>query len=100
LYSDICRKITILFTNKSSERKIIEKSLFTTLTVTDNIREYDLKIYNRWGELIFYSTDPVIYWDGTYKNANCADGVYYYQFMMRDMDGKFRSQLGTVSVVR
>jgi len=68
--------------------------------VTDNIREFDLKIYNRWGELIFHSSDPANFWDGTYKNANCMDGVYYYQLMMWDMDGKTREMRGTVTVVR
>jgi gliding motility-associated-like protein len=31
------------------------------------IREYDLKIFNRWGELIFTSRNPEDRWDGKYK---------------------------------
>ncbi len=40
----------------------------------------DLKIYNRWGQKMFGTTDPDILWDGT-NNAtkrDCTDGVYYY----------------------
>jgi gliding motility-associated-like protein len=31
------------------------------------IKEYDLKIFNRWGELIFTSRNPEDRWDGKYK---------------------------------
>jgi gliding motility-associated-like protein len=31
------------------------------------IKEYDLKIFNRWGELIFTSKNPEDRWDGKYK---------------------------------
>ena len=31
------------------------------------IKEYNLKIFNRWGELIFTSKDPEDRWDGKYK---------------------------------
>jgi gliding motility-associated-like protein len=43
------------------------------------IESIDLKIFNRWGELVFTSTDPNINWDG--KNSNgkmLAAGTYYY----------------------
>ena len=33
------------------------------------IRDYDLKIFNRWGELIFTSKTPEDRWDGKYKGT-------------------------------
>lgn len=33
------------------------------------IKDYDLKIYNRWGELIFTSKTPEDRWDGKYKGV-------------------------------
>ncbi|MCU0471119.1 MAG: gliding motility-associated C-terminal domain-containing protein, partial [Arcicella sp.] len=33
------------------------------------IKEYDLKIYNRWGELVFTSKNPEDRWDGRYKGV-------------------------------
>ena len=35
------------------------------------------EIYNRWGEKIFLS-DGVKGWDGTYKQTNSPEGVYFY----------------------
>ncbi len=40
----------------------------------------DMKIYNRWGNLVFQTDDPDINWDGKDMNTGkqVADGVYYY----------------------
>jgi gliding motility-associated-like protein len=34
---------------------------------TNHIKEYNLKIYNRWGELVFTAKTPEDRWDGKYK---------------------------------
>lgn len=36
---------------------------------TAHITDYELKIYNRWGELVFVSTDKEVFWDGKYKGV-------------------------------
>ena len=56
----------------------------------DLIDEVSLEIFNRWGELVYWSQDytSCLYgksdcWDGThFQNANemCLEGVYYYVF--------------------
>lgn len=40
----------------------------------------DLEIFNRWGQLVFISTDPDINWNGIHKDSNepVPDGVYFY----------------------
>jgi gliding motility-associated-like protein len=44
------------------------------------IESIDIKIYDRWGVLVFETTDPAINWDGRDKSTGklCSDGVYYY----------------------
>ncbi len=43
------------------------------------IERVDLKIVNRWGQLVFETTDPNIRWDGTNLNGDAlAEGVYFY----------------------
>ena len=37
---------------------------------------YDLKIFNRWGQLLFHSTDPDEGWAGAFKDMNCPQGTY------------------------
>jgi gliding motility-associated-like protein len=40
--------------------------------------DYNLKIYTRWGELIFESHDISKGWNGYYSNYLCEEGVYIY----------------------
>ncbi len=44
------------------------------------IKSVDMKIYDRWGVLLFQTTDPHIHWDGKAIQSGqlCSDGVYYY----------------------
>ena len=37
-----------------------------------------IKIYNRWGNLIFESTESNMDWDGTYQGKMVSQGVYFY----------------------
>lgn len=41
---------------------------------------WELKVYNRWGELVFFSNDPKIGWDGTYNGQLVQSGLYVYRF--------------------
>ncbi len=38
--------------------------------------EWELKIYNKWGEEVFVSYDPEASWDGTYNGKLVQDGLY------------------------
>ncbi len=43
------------------------------------IDQIDIQIFNRWGQLVYKTTDPKIEWDGTNLSGNdLAQGVYHY----------------------
>ena len=44
------------------------------------IERVDMKIYSRWGMLVYKTEDPDINWDGKLMNTNrfVSSGVYYY----------------------
>ncbi|OWY26034.1 hypothetical protein C7N43_35365 [Sphingobacteriales bacterium UPWRP_1] len=44
------------------------------------VSSIDMKIYNRWGQLVFETNNPNIEWNGTDQSSgkNLAEGVYYY----------------------
>ena len=46
----------------------------------DYVKKVDMKIFNRWGELVFQTNNPLIEWDGRTQNSNntVSAGVYYY----------------------
>lgn len=45
-----------------------------------HVAKIDLKVYNRWGQLVFSTTDPAINWDGKdmVTRNDCSPGTYYY----------------------
>jgi hypothetical protein len=44
------------------------------------VKQVDMKIYNRWGVMVFHTTDPDINWDGRdmHTKLTVSSGVYYY----------------------
>ena len=49
---------------------------------------YDLKIFNRWGQLIFYSNNPNNGWDGTYNGSPAPEGTYLFTLNIVDTAGR------------
>lgn len=47
------------------------------------ITDFDLKVFNRWGEMVFNSTDPEIKWDGRYKGKVFANQLFPYTITYR-----------------
>jgi len=43
-----------------------------------DIEGYAIKIFNRFGQIVFSSVHPDAGWDGTYKSLKCDVGTYYY----------------------
>lgn len=43
------------------------------------------QIYNRWGELVFNTSDPNIGWDGTFKDDPQPIGVYIFYVVLQEM---------------
>lgn len=44
-----------------------------------------LKIFNRWGELIFESTDQMKAWDGKVNGNSAGASTYYYTVSLKDI---------------
>jgi gliding motility-associated-like protein len=64
------------FTPDGNENNQTWQPVFTTGI---DYYDYQVTVYNRWGERIFESKDPSEGWDGTYSNRQCQDGAYAYE---------------------
>jgi gliding motility-associated-like protein len=40
------------------------------------LSRFNMKIYSRWGEVVFETQNPAEGWDGNFKNAPAPDGMY------------------------
>ncbi|MBI1185543.1 DNRLRE domain-containing protein [bacterium] len=63
------------------------------------IRDFKMSIYNRWGELLFYTDDPYDWWDGTFNGKLVMEGAYYYVIEAFGKDEESRNLSGTVQVI-
>lgn len=43
---------------------------------------YEMVILNRWGETVFHTNNPDIYWDGTLNEIPVPQGVYVYLLLI------------------
>jgi len=64
-------------------------------------KEYDFRIYNRYGQLIFRSSNPDKGWDGTQNGARVDLGVYMYYIAYRNIvNSKREIRKGDVTLLR
>ena len=59
-----------------------------------------LKIYNRWGQLLFNITNPNLTWNGTLQSQPQPSGTYVYVASAIDYNGKPLLLKGTVQLMR
>jgi gliding motility-associated-like protein len=64
----------------------------------EGIQNYKMLIYDRWGEVIYSSTNPFEHWDGKYNNKPVEVGVYVYEVFAKGF-GK-HPKTGAVTLLR
>ncbi len=59
-----------------------------------------LRVFNRWGELIFETSNIEQGWDGTYKGKPQPMGTYMYMVDAQTIEGKRYTKNGNVTLIR
>ena len=62
-----------------------------------NLSEIDIKIYNRFGDLIFTADDMETYWN---PGLGIADDIYNYRITAKTFDGKTLQEYGRIYLLR
>jgi gliding motility-associated-like protein len=63
---------------------------------SEYLEEYKFYIYNRWGNLLYYTTDIYDSWTG----YGCDEGVYVYIIEYKNKRKKQQHLTGTVALIR
>lgn len=68
----------------------------------DYLQELDFKVYNRWGQMIFESSDQTLNWtwDGTFKGEKLQSGVYAYSIIVKTEKGEIINKAGNITLMR
>ncbi len=64
------------------------------------IIKYDMQIFDRWGNKIFYTDNLTIGWDGTKTNTKAEDAVYNYVVSTQDLYKRKQSYNGKITLIR
>ncbi len=67
---------------------------------TVGVKSLQVRIYNRWGELIFTSDEMDFQWDGTYKGVLMQDGTYSWKISYITRSGREEKIVGHVNIIR
>jgi hypothetical protein len=65
-----------------------------------SVKEFRMRIFNRWGELVFESDDVMKGWDGYYRNQLSPQDVYVVQTWVRFVDDKEVQKLTDLTLFR
>lgn len=61
---------------------------------------FEIKIFNRWGQMVFFNTDINESWDGTFKEAYQETGTYVYFARAQSGSGKEYFLKGNILLIR
>ncbi len=60
----------------------------------------DFRVFNRWGREVFQASGNTQGWDGSYLGQPQDMGVYYYNVILAEPDGKQQVLTGDVTLIR
>jgi gliding motility-associated-like protein len=68
--------------------------------ILGNIREFEMLVFNRWGEIVYEMTSVDDYWDGTFNNLPCQDGTYVWKLTYKDFANNKKEITGHINLLR
>ena len=78
----------------------LNDSFLPVFSDNSQIKTYRLVIYNRWGELIWQTTDKNAAWDAIYDGKICQDGVYTWKLTYSRENNYTQILVGHVNLIR
>lgn len=91
--------IEVFIPNAFSPNKDILNSVFR-IEGSYFYREFEMRIFDRWGQQLFYTRDPERGWNGRYNDRIMPEGVYIYHIRMIGTDTKVRNYKGNFHLFR
>jgi len=98
-YSDIQKCCLFSYPNAFTPNGDGRNDRFRVITY-GNMENYELSIYDRWGQRVFTTTDPYTGWDGNYHGQPCEIGTYFYLLRATCLTGHYEEQKGDITLIR
>jgi gliding motility-associated-like protein len=75
--------------------------IFRPQVLTQTTAKFNMKIFNRWGKLVFETDDEFLGWDGKDKDNKlvCPPGAYIYIIDVVDANGATLNKVGAIALL-
>jgi gliding motility-associated-like protein len=70
------------------------------LPLMRGVQEFQMLVFNRWGELLYETKDPAQGWNGYFKGQLCPQDVYVYKIQAKFADGETITRVGDINLLR
>lgn len=64
----------------------------TYFVTAKGLKEFNMVIVNRWGNVVFQTDDLQNSWDGTSNGTTCEDGTYFYMITAKSATKEYKKQ--------
>lgn len=71
-------ELPVYFPNVFTPNADYQNDVFSMVGSRDQLSDFQIKIFNRWGVLIYKSTDLNFAWNGSFQGGPPVEGIYYY----------------------
>lgn len=68
--------------------------------VHDDVHDYRLDVFTRWGQTVFSTNNPEAFWDGGFRGSPLPAATYIWILLYTDSKQQARKQTGTVMLIR
>lgn len=69
-------------------------------TFTENITDYQMVIFDRWGSILFETTNPAEGWEGKRNGSDLPQGTYSYIIRVTQKGAKTQESKGVLMLIR
>jgi gliding motility-associated-like protein len=64
------------------------------------VTDFEMLVFNRWGQLLFETKNPEFGWDGYYQGKLCQQDVYIYKIIAKYSNGETITRVGDIHLMR
>jgi gliding motility-associated-like protein len=93
-----CNTTTIYVPNSFTPNSDGYNDVFTAKAT--NIKYYEMTIYNRWGQQLYFTRNINGGWNGKVRGRLSPRGVYSYKIRYQDYQNYYKELVGKVSLIR
>ncbi len=99
--TEVKPEIETTITNVFSPNGDAENDLFIPISPIQEFNSpIELTITDRWGKVVFKSSDLLLGWDGKNNGHDCDNGTYYWIAKYFEASGDAKTEKGFVTLVR